>query len=410
MDLTKRSENSLTLKTFNFIRRHAKTLKRVYFTSSVVQASFLAELANLNLLQLERFVIASEDDTDDDEYGNITNNGSESLGENMHENITEHALLAYINRTDDPFQKKSLPTSRFIGEETQISTHTLIFGTTSCECAAFHSTRDNRREERGYNLKDVKALERDEHGIAHSNGPRRIYHFETGLWVDSDENFYDPVTDEEVDDPFEKREPPKDDSWNIQGQCTWDSETGLWRDAEGKLKKFATERELLERPEVPHEDQDSDFDIDMQPFCDREEDEYLLKPENSLRWDWGRDAQGDIWYWQVSGTAGHATEIWRFEHKGEYAYGNEPLDFWDDWYDDRGDKAEATPYGWNLLAFFECHELGSEIPQRGTCESLCHYNAGDDPVFFDVEVRKNLPKPAEFEAWLNVPWSVKMAH
>ncbi|EXA48685.1 hypothetical protein FOVG_05360 [Fusarium oxysporum f. sp. pisi HDV247] len=226
-----------------------------------------------------------------------------------------------------------------------------------------------------------------------------------GLWADLNKNFYDPVTDEEVDDPFEKREPPNDDSWTAQGQRTWDSEMGLRRDGDGKLKKFATERELPERPEVPDEDEDSDFNIDMQPFYDREEDEYLLRIENSPRWDWGRDAQGDLWYWQVSGTAGHATETWRFENKGEYAYGNEPLDFWDDWYDDRGDEAEATPYGWNLVAFSECHELGSEIPQRGTCESLRRYSIDNDPVASDVYVRMNLPKPADFEVWSNLPWS-----
>ncbi|EXM30046.1 hypothetical protein FOTG_05077 [Fusarium oxysporum f. sp. vasinfectum 25433] len=167
-----------------------------------------------------------------------------------------------------------------------------------------------------------------------------------GLWVDLNENFYDPVTDEEVDDPLRNESRPM-------------MTPGL---PKASLKNFATERELPERPEVPDEDKDSDFNIDMQPFYDREEDEYLLRIENSPRWDWGRDAQGDLWYWQVSGTAGHATEAWRFENKGEYAYGNEPLDFWDDWYDDRGDEAEATPYGWNLVAFSECYELGSEIP------------------------------------------------
>ncbi|KAK2135769.1 hypothetical protein NOF04DRAFT_11046 [Fusarium oxysporum II5] len=130
--------------------------------------------------------------------------------------------------------------------------------------------------------------------------------------------------------------------------------TQKWASGEMEMessKKFATERELPERPEVPDEDEDSDFNIDMQPFYDREEDEYLLRIENSPRWDWGRDAQGDLWYWQVPGTAGYATETWRFENKGEYAYSNEPLDFWDDWYDDRGDEAEATPTAgiWSLF-------------------------------------------------------------
>ncbi|KAJ4053401.1 hypothetical protein NW761_004824 [Fusarium oxysporum] len=166
-----------------------------------------------------------------------------------------------------------------------------------------------------------------------------------GLWVDLNKNFYDPVTDEEVDDPFEKREPPNDDSWTAQGQRTWDSEMGLWRVGDGKLMKFATERELPKRPEVPDEDEESDFNIDMQPFYDREEDEYLLRIENSPRWDWGRDAPGDLCNWQVSGTAGHATE------------------------------------------------------------TLRHYSIDDDPVVSDVYLRMNLPKPADFEVWSNVPWS-----
>ncbi|RKK18262.1 hypothetical protein BFJ66_g5410 [Fusarium oxysporum f. sp. cepae] len=51
------------------------------------------------------------------------------------------------------------------------------------------------------------------YGIAHGIGPRRIYQFEMGLWVDLNKSFYDPVTDEEVDDLFEKREPLNDDSW-----------------------------------------------------------------------------------------------------------------------------------------------------------------------------------------------------
>ncbi|EWY97108.1 hypothetical protein FOYG_05589 [Fusarium oxysporum NRRL 32931] len=130
--------------------------------------------------------------------------------------------------------------------------------------------------------------------------------------------------------------------------------TQKWAPGEMEMessKKFATERELPERPEVPDEDEDSNFNIDMQPFYDREQDEYLLRIENSPRWDWGRDAQGDLWYWQVSGTAGHATETWRFENKGEYAYGNEPLDFWDDWYDDRGMRLRRHPTAgiWSLF-------------------------------------------------------------
>ncbi|SCO38844.1 uncharacterized protein FFMR_05405 [Fusarium fujikuroi] len=345
------------------------------------------------------------EDCDDDYY---SDSDSVLSGVKRHERMNEQIVLAYVNRAEDPDRKIPLPS--YIGQKTQISTHSLVFDTTTCQLSAFHATRDNLWQKRGYNLKDIEALDsatferRDEHGIAHSLGPRRIYHIETGLWVDSDEVFYDPVTDEEVDEPFENREMPKDDSWTVQGQHTWDSEMGLWRDGRGKLKKFAAERELPERPNVPAEGQDSDFHIDMQPFYDRKEDEYLLRIENSPWWDWGRDANGQVWYWEVNGTAGHATETWRFEHNGEFAYGHEPLDFWDDWYDEPGDKAESTPYGWNLYTFLASNRLGSEIPQRSTCKPLRLYCKKDDPMYGNNDLFRHLPKPMDYEVWSDEPW------
>ncbi|KLO84776.1 uncharacterized protein LW93_5057 [Fusarium fujikuroi] len=364
--------------TVAFIRRNAKTLKRLYFTSATVCRSFLTDLSRLNSLYLDAFVISSGDDTDNDgdDYGEDCDDDYYSDSDSVLSGVKMHEL----------------------------------FDTTTCQLSAFHATRDNLWQKRGYDLKDIESLDsatferRDEHGIAHSLGPRRIYHIETGLWVDSDEVFYDPVTDEEVDEPFENREMPKDDSWTVQGQHTWDSEMGLWRDGRGKLKKFAAERELPERPNVPAEDQDSDFHIDMQPFYDREEDEYLLRIENSPRWDWGRDANGQVWYWEVNGTAGHATETWRFEHNGEFAYGHEPLDFWDDWYDEPGDKAESTPYGWNLYAFLVSDRLGSKIPQRSTCKSLRLYCKKDDPMYGNNDLFRHLPKPMDYEVWSVEPW------
>ncbi|QGI90854.1 hypothetical protein CEK26_003923 [Fusarium fujikuroi] len=391
--------------TVAFIRRHAKTLKRLYFTSATVGRSFLTDLSRLNSLYLDTFVISSGDDTDNDgdEYdegcGYDSDSDSDSVfsGVKMHERMNEQIVLAYVNRAEDPDQKSPLPSY-------------IVFDTTTCQLSAFHATRDNLWQKRGYDLKDIEALDsatferRDEHGIAHSLGPRRIYHIETGLWVDSDEVFYDPVTDEEVDEPFENREMPKDDSWTVQGQHTWDSEMGLWRDGRGKLKKFAAERELQERPSVPAEGQDSDFHIDMQPFYDREEDEYLLRIENSPRWDWGRDANGQVWYWEVNGTAGHATETWLFEHNGEFVYGHEPLDFWDDWYDEPGDKAESTPYGWNLYTFLASNRLGSEIPQRSTCKPLRLYCKKDDPMYGNNDLFRHLPKPMDYEVWSDEQW------
>ncbi|RBQ96438.1 hypothetical protein FVER53263_05928 [Fusarium verticillioides] len=406
-----RARDAWVSRTVDFIRRHTKTLKRLRFTSMIVFGSILTELVNLNSLHLDSFVIASGDDTDNDDYGedcaDVYDSDDSLSDRTTYERMNEQAVLSYVNRAGNPDLKRPLPSN--IRPQTWIFTHSLAFNTTTCELSAFHATRDNHWQKRGYDLKDIKALDsatferRDEHGIAHSLGPQRIFHFETGLWFDSDEVFYDPVTDEEVDNPLEKREKPKDDSWTVRGQHTWDSKMGLWRDGQGKLKKFATERELPERPKVPAEDQDSDFYSDMQPFYDREEDEYLLRIENSPRWDWGRDAKGQVWYWQVSGTAGHATELWRFEHNGEYAYGNEPLDFWDDWYDEPGDTAEGTPYGWNLAAFLASNKLGGEIPQWDTCKSLRLYCKEDDPMA-KRDLRFYLPKPVAFEVWSHKSW------
>ncbi|KAF5980332.1 hypothetical protein FCOIX_4856 [Fusarium coicis] len=382
-----RARDAWVSRTVDFIRRHTKTLKRLRFTSMIVYGFLLTELANLNSLHLDTFVIASGDDTDNDvdDYGedcvDVYDSDDSLSDRSTYEHMNEQAVLSYVNRAGNPDLKGPLPSN--IRPQTWVFTHSLAFDTTPCELSAFHAT--------------------DEHGIAHSLGPRRIYHFETGLWVDSDEVFYDPVTDEEVDSPLEKREKPKDDSWTVRGQHTWDSEMGLWRDGQGKLKKFATERELPERQKVPAEGQDSDFYSDMQPFYDREEDEHLLRIENTPRWDWGRDAKGQVWYWQVSGTAGHATEAWRFEHNGEYAHGNEPLDFWDDWYDDPWDRAEATPYGWNLAAFLASNKLGGEIPQWDTCKSLRLYCKEDDPMA-TRDLRFYLPKPVDFEVWSDKSW------
>ncbi|KAG4277821.1 hypothetical protein FPRO04_07064 [Fusarium proliferatum] len=215
-------------------------LVSVEFVEVKIGRSFLTDLSRLNSLHLDTFVISSGDDTnnDGDDYAEdcdddyYSDSDSVLSGVKRHERMNEQIVLAYVNRAEDPDQKIPLPS--YIGQKTQISTHSLVFDTTTCQLSAFHATRDSLWQKRGYDLKDIGALDsatferRDEHGIAHSLGPRRIYHIEAGLWVGSDEVFYDPVTDEEVDEPFEKREELKDDSWTVQGQHTWDSEMGLW--------------------------------------------------------------------------------------------------------------------------------------------------------------------------------------
>ncbi|KAF4494386.1 hypothetical protein FAGAP_9475 [Fusarium agapanthi] len=190
----------------------------------------MEEPMKLNIFEhlLDRLVIASADDinNDDDDYCSQVINLRSSFDRETHEHLDEQAKRRRYLRTH------------------WSSTQPLV---------SFQPSM----------------IRVNEHGIAHSLGPRRIHHLRRGYGLTQTKFFYDPVTDKEVNDPFDKQEKPKDDSWTVQGQHTWDSETGLWRDGQGKLKKFVTERELPERPKVLAEDQDSDFNTDMQPTIEK---------------------------------------------------------------------------------------------------------------------------------------------
>lgn len=116
----------------------------------------------------------------------------------------------------------------------------------------------------------------------------------------------------------------------------------------------------------------------------------------------------------MSSTAGHAAEVWCFQHKGEYAHGHEPLEFWCDWRErnEPESTAEATPYGWNLLYFVaQTNEVvGSEIPQPGSCDSLTLHKYEDDPMwdereFDEVGMYELLPPPADFERHSKKEWT-----
>jgi hypothetical protein len=394
-----------------FIGRHSKTLKKVYLISVCIKKWILPKLAAMEgLKELKRFVVVSKIDIDEDKA----------------EHISEQQALDYINGRNNA----QIPYDHRDGE-TELHTHDAIFDVDTWRTAAFCDTRDNKWRERGYDPIDVKRLDyeiqdrRDEHGVAYDLGARRIKDSVTSLWSDSNGVFYDPATDTEVDDPEGKSYEPKDDTWTTQGQRTWNSELGLWRDGiTGRLERFAIDRKTWDKPDDPDRD-----DRELEPnaseshqgsessalylFNAGEEEEYYLRAEMAPRWGWGRDATGQVWFWQVSSTAGHATEVWRFQHKGEYAYGHEPLDFWCDWRErnEPESTAEATPYGWNLLYFVsETNEVvGSEIPKPGSCDSLTLYKYEDDPTWDDgvlgVDMYRWLPPPSNFERLSKKKWT-----
>ncbi|KAM0350157.1 hypothetical protein ACHAPU_003321 [Fusarium lateritium] len=413
-----------TLQIVKLIRHHAQTLKRVYINSMYIEKWALRKLAKKRALKLDRFVVTSREDIDDDdesgEYYGEDYSGCFPLAKCK--NISEEVALAFINRNSNPHGSQPLLPYDRKDRHTELHTNDAIFDIDNNKTAAICETRDNKWMGRGYDSSDVRRLDfemrdrRDEHGIAYDIGARRINDPVTGLWIDSNGVFYNPVTDEEIEYPESRSYEPDDDSWATQWQRIWDPKLGLWRDGEnGRLKKHATDRDTLEIPESQPET-DPLFEIkseedltDMRAICVQDDEEFCLRVEMAPRWDWGRDTEGRVWFWKVSGAGGHATEVWYFEHKGEHAYGHEPLEFWHDWFENGLDssRAEATPYGWNLSYFVtETNEIGSKIPSD-TCDSLSMYEPEKDPMEGPLyeDMKSVLPFPADFEVHAKMKWT-----
>lgn len=382
-----------------FIGHHSKTLKRIYITCSGIRKQDIKKLASLNSLQLERLVIISGDDIEEfDEY---------EMQRQRH--VSERALLDYVNRVDASGKRPPLPYGKE-QRDTELHTHDAIFDNDASIAAAVFDTRGHGWEQRGYTASDVRILDamalerRDEHGIAHI-GARRTYDADTGLWVDVNGVFYDPSTDQEIDSPVGFYQ-SKDTTWAIQDQRLWDKELGLWRNTEtGKLSRFAVDRESW-RERIKYDNDFNTIGLDMRPFYDEEDECHWLRVEEAPHWDWGRDQDNRVWYWQTTFAAsGHATEMWYFRHKDEHAYGHDPLEFWEDWYSNPKDKAEATPFGWGLACFtLRPDESGSEIPQQDACKELTMYERSNDPMFLEGNWWKHIPAPPDLDIHSKQDW------
>ncbi|KIL88277.1 hypothetical protein FAVG1_08356 [Fusarium avenaceum] len=383
-----------------FIGRHSKTLKRVYITCSGIRKQVIKQLASLNSLQLERLVVTSGDDIE--EFGEY------EMQRQMH--VSERALLDYVNRVDSSGKRPTLPYGKE-QRDTELHTHDAIFDNDACMSAAVFDTRSRGWEQRGYAASDVRVLDamalerRDEYGIAHYIGARRTHDADTGLWVDVDGIHYNPITDQEIDNPVGLYQ-SKDNSWTIQGQRSWDTELGLWRDKEtSKLSRFAVDKESW-REQINYNVDSDTTDWDMRPFYDEEDEYHWLRVEEAPHWDWGRDQDNRVWYWQItSAVSGHATEMWYFRHKDEHAYGHDPLEFWEDWYCNAEDRAEATPFGWGLACFTLRPDTGgSEIPQQDSCKGLTMYERSDDPMFLEGDWWKYIPDPPDLDIHSRQDW------
>ncbi|KAK3290985.1 uncharacterized protein B0H64DRAFT_411085 [Chaetomium fimeti] len=96
---------------------------------------------------------------------------------------------------------------------------------------------------------------------------------------------------------------------------------------------------------------------------DTSKDSLDMRRINGPKWAWGRfyneSGWGDIWAFQVPSTHpdGHPTCLWRFTSRdGEVGYGEDPLDWFDEWDPSAGDIEEPTPYCRALREFDE-HEV-----------------------------------------------------
>ncbi|XDG05030.1 hypothetical protein ABKA04_004645 [Annulohypoxylon sp. FPYF3050] len=126
-----------------------------------------------------------------------------------------------------------------------------------------------------------------------------------------------------------------------------DAENGDWRDGMGNA--FHT----------GHDDDDDNEPPDQDPVEARENASNTKRLRESPWWEWQSLFNGEpeplyptndqIFAMQHDGERLPIcpTEIWRFQHRnGEVAFGDDPLEYWDDWEgSDAGDRASPTPFG-----------------------------------------------------------------
>lgn len=105
---------------------------------------------------------------------------------------------------------------------------------------------------------------------------------------------------------------------------------------------------------------------------------------------------GDIFCIRVpdGSNGGSTTEIWKFTHRnGTVGYGDEPLDWFEEWDVDAGDREEPTPFGSALDGFRRLGDhmmkdvasyLGETLnllKQVELPEGAILYNEAEDPTY-----------------------------
>ncbi|CAG9977521.1 unnamed protein product [Clonostachys byssicola] len=132
---------------------------------------------------------------------------------------------------------------------------------------------------------------------------------------------------------------------------------------------------------------------------------------NAPRWVFDRyyhedSDDGEVWVHQIgkeNKPRGHETELWKFTNRdGEVAYGQCPLDWWEDWDPDDGDLAEPTPY---------CDYLFYFVAERQPV-FMAGYKSARPPlgaIRYDEDEGELVSKLMRSVMGLGVQWSLTMS-
>ncbi|KAL7619757.1 hypothetical protein AAE478_010299 [Parahypoxylon ruwenzoriense] len=110
---------------------------------------------------------------------------------------------------------------------------------------------------------------------------------------------------------------------------------------------------------------------------------------------------------------GDPTYMWRFQHRnGEVAFGDEPLEFWEDWEGSQaGDSAEATPFGWrplqlNMIEFqkYKFYQPNANVkPDTAIVPALESSSQKPYNVYFPYNALEDPMRKRRWRACLPVP-------
>lgn len=145
------------------------------------------------------------------------------------------------------------------------------------------------------------------------------------------------------------------------------------------------------------EDCDTDSEVDYAEYKAR---------KGPVYWDWC--VYKKTWYWwpvDDPELAKARTTHWNFTNReGETAFGNDPLEYFDDWNSEKGDVAEPTPFGPEFTkAWVYSRDQTDQQPPEGAerwdDQNLPEYDS------FDSEAVLNWDGPPKGFGAYDFPWS-----